>query len=1073
MASSERFRVELGKIKHSYILLPSKHTADHPVTALCFDSKQELLWTGNGEGRVLSYCVGPHALDRYTRFRSHMEPVRQILVGEHGVYSLGGSTVRHTIRRGIVQWTWRTDPQSNLLAMSTTNSKIELMVSSQQGTLSILNIYRGTLMKEISAEPDIILIKKSRYMCCGSSSGLVTLRDPRTLRVEHSWQAHAGSLSDMDVVGNIMVTCGFSNRAGQLVMDPMIKLYDVRTMKSLPPLAFPAGPSFLKLHPNLSSTIFAGSQGGQFQICDITNPDSNIQFYQADISGYLTAVDFSSSGDILALAGSSGTVSFWSMPYYMSSLLSSWPSSMTFDVGRPIPTVPPEVLADVKMIDFVGYARNPGTFHRNQVTVKKKQERDHFEPKFRSEQERESLSLAQSLKHQLALDDVSTSDSEGPNPPFSSSTVPKYYRKVEIKYSKFGVEDFDFGFYNRTQSGGLETHIENSYCNSMLHVLYFTPHLRALAKWHSTLPCVRENCLTCELGFLFKMLEQSEGANCQATNFLKVLSKIPQVTALGLVEPESPEQSFSYMSLIQNFHRFILEQINQETTSINSSPNTGKAGASGSGTHPPSVVQAVASSKKKGSSTPPPPQPPPAPTVPEQKTLLQQIVGVRFQNSTKCQCQSDDVRETAPFVVDLQHKTKAAKAAATKADLAFVSVLKNTMNKETQSKAWCSSCSKYQPMVHKKTLLGPPNLIEINVNAKLEEEIESLIEYLSINGPPTPGEEDGGEEDKSAVWYELTALVAEIRSGKEAFHLVAHIKREQQDWLLFNDFLVQPVSAPEVTFIRKWKIPVILQYSRVDWKDVVDLSTFTNNDVKNVLQQMTFVNRRKDLNYNFTPLTNDEVPKSPGFLCAIDAEFVALSKEETEIRSDGSRFTIRPSKQALARVSVIRGNSGPKEGQPFIDDYIYITDPVVDYLTEYSGIKAGDLDPNISTYPLVSLKGAYKKLRYLVDSGCIFVGHGLKKDFRIINIIVPPKQIIDTVDIYYKKERQRKLSLRFLAWSVLRQDIQRDTHDSVEDARTALHLYKRYLELKQKGIFEESLEKVYEEGRLYNFKPPV
>lgn len=45
----------------------------------------------------------------------------------------------------------------------------------------------------------------------------------------------------------------------------------------------------------------------------------------------------------------------------------------------------------------------------------------------------------------------------------------------------------------------------------------------------------------------------------------------------------------------------------------------------------------------------------------------------------------------------------------------------------------------------------------------------------------------------------------------------------------------------------------------------------------------------------------------------------------------------------------------------------------------------GDLDPQVSKYTLVPLKVAYKKLRLLVDLGCIFLGHGLAKDFRTIS----------------------------------------------------------------------------------------
>ena len=41
-------------------------------------------------------------------------------------------------------------------------------------------------------------------------------------------------------------------------------------------------------------------------------------------------------------------------------------------------------------------------------------------------------------------------------------------------------------------------------------------------------------------------------------------------------------------------------------------------------------------------------------------------------------------------------------------------------------------------------------------------------------------------------------------------------------------------------------------------------------------------------------------------------------------------------------------------------------------------------------------------------------------------------------------KRQRKLSLRFLAAYLLGLDIQHDTHDSIEDSRTALALFHKY-----------------------------
>ena len=61
---------------------------------------------------------------------------------------------------------------------------------------------------------------------------------------------------------------------------------------------------------------------------------------------------------------------------------------------------------------------------------------------------------------------------------------------------------------------------------------------------------------------------------------------------------------------------------------------------------------------------------------------------------------------------------------------------------------------------------------------------------------------------------------------------------------------------------------------------------------------------------------------------------------------------------------------------------------IQDYLTQFSGLVPGDLDPHRSPHHVTTLKRAYLKLRRLADRGVRFVGHGLAKDFRIISILI-------------------------------------------------------------------------------------
>lgn len=200
-------------------------------------------------------------------------------------------------------------------------------------------------------------------------------------------------------------------------------------------------------------------------------------------------------------------------------------------------------------------------------------------------------------------------------------------------------------------------------------------------------------------------------------------------------------------------------------------------------------------------------------------------------------------------------------------------------------------------------------------------------------------------------------------------------------------------------------------------------------------------------------------------MIAFDAEFVSVQAEEALLNESGQKVSVRETRHALARISIVDCSTG----NILVDDHVLPREPVVDYLTRFSGIVHGDLDPKKSPHHLTSTRSAYLKLRYLMERGCIWVGHGLSQDFLTANLYVPPTNVIDTVELYHLPQL-RHISLRYLANYVLKRDMQEEVHDSVQDAKAAFELYQRALEMNLGGTFDKFLNQLYDVGQRNDWK---
>ncbi|KAF8333955.1 ubiquitin carboxyl-terminal hydrolase-domain-containing protein [Cantharellus anzutake] len=1047
---------------------------DYPqvVTSLSFDPVSDALWAGHASGTVCMY----HGLIRVQGVSfvvGRGTPVQKLLLSDNTVTACSSSGIGVWGKGGANKWYHQAS--QGITTFAEHPSKPHTLVASQPNfQLLVLNSMTGLVTRTVSVPVLLTPLRSSHsLLLAGGPDGKLRTFDLRTTMREHeatdSILAHVGGIQGLEVCGNYAVTIGWAMRQSRPHPDPLVKVFDLRALKPLPPVQFSAGPSFINAHPRSTSTVMIASSQGLVHTIDISKPGSGGEFSQVDSNSFISAAAVSPNGAYLAFGDAEGSINLltststddhvpfngfdgkrveWAdvparlpeiswddhtplnsigMPYYEAELLSSFkppllPASMAMP---PPPKIPPQVLNAVKVQDFLQYAILPKELRgkRNVVEVNP-QKPD--EGRFKSEQSKR-------------IDESPTPAS------FAFPEIPKAYRKVNIQYSKFGVEDFDFASYNQTSLSGLETDIPNSYSNALIQLLHYSLPIRRLAKTHITTSCRLEYCLLCEFGFVVRMLEDAQGINLQARNFCITIGRKQTAHSFGLIDRSTEGQIVDYSRMIQQLNRFVLEEFAVEENTLPGNP------------------QLIPSRSQQGSGSALP--------------LITQVVGVDAPTLTSCaHCGQQREKESVSHVIDLLYPRKVDKYLTYLPEFTFGGIVRSSLERDITYKSNCQYC-KHLANHRSRRALHPdhlPPILALNAAVNNDENHSFWLKkksqiFLSpeveLQAPDNSSNASLGEQN---IKYTLRGYIAEIRMGTSS-HLVALVRTGEMEssssWYIFNDFNVQNIAEAEaLSFDGKWKMPCVIFLERQDLIDTLDYSLLPEKIDPAILGQTLSMAAQMDWSAAKQEVLEPHELPTPGTIIAIDAEFVALQQEESELRSDGTKKVLKPSQMSLARVSVLRG-SGPKEGVPFMDDYIYTNDVIIDYLTEYSGIQPGDLHPNFSRQVLLPLKVVYKKLRVLVDMGCIFIGHGLSKDFRIINIFVPPERVIDTVDVYFIKERHRRLSLRFLSYYVLKAQIQIDTHDSIEDARAALLLYNKFREHEDSGTFDDLLREIYSEGK--------
>ncbi|VDM97208.1 unnamed protein product [Thelazia callipaeda] len=1013
--------------------VPQNASLAHVITALTFDPYQELLWTGNSMGRVVSFYGAE--LEKYTAFLSATNSdVRALLASETAVFSLTQKHLKADRRQGISLFTHTSDHMTDLTCMHRLPDvphKLLLGGNQQQIIQFDLETQKEIRIVSVKQKNCLALRSNQKFLFSSDSEGNVTLRHLTSVDPIHALQAHQGAVADFDVCGNKLITCGFSPRLGKMTGDRFIMIYDMRTLRSLPPVPLPMAPSYCRFLPSYSDgRIMVCSQIGEFIVMDLNEQSTQIPI-QLDTNGFaITALDVSSSKQCISFGDQTGFIHLFSdrmepifndnswgtefpdpvsihppvniddpepsygvfpLPFPTDDhYASDWPEQLCVRRFRQPDPIPLKVIESMRMVQFVGYAHNP-----------------------RASTKLRGFNVCPytSSSHDKS---VSVIKNDG------LFRIPKFYLLAEGRQvSK--ADEIDSKRYNRTAFNTLEYSTLSSPANMILLAMYHLISLRSVFLSHL---CYVEGCISCEINLLFRLLTDrpvpsvvsaknfmktfrsindgkkwvdatantnlSESVHLFMQVFSKVLDKELSETAAGVTLRRELEISFiltnrcfrcaeHYQSaLTQLYISFVYPTNNEKIGFCKLLEKTLNCPEQNE------IICQKCGKLARVAST-------------RRVRILPNILAVDLTTSTEIepvfwvsQLQEFETRPPATPNLVLEQKQKYCR---------YGNECKNStcryihnddptarlyLEELFLSKTTSCICKGCVQFIYSKLETAASTFDDTVSDSEWHHFIPSSLYIKLTDGICTVSEHKSGKSTS----YQLRAATflitqAEERESKE--HLVTAVRTQQDNqWKLFNHWSVTQISKHEALHLdASWKVPVILYFEQ---------SGKTNDKEAAEIEKRAVI------------------PKSV-FWNDFDSNKIKIPEKESKVVIHAKYVFSQIGEKLVYEVCGIDEN-----------DNCFINS------------RAKRMGVVVDGNSLLSLKRLSLKLLYLVQENVTIIGYKINELFEILNIYVPKEQMKDIVSLSQS--------------SFKRESVEEERTDVIDLARLSLRLYEKFNELK-------------------------